>query len=50
MKERINVFANIKGRKTRVFIGVIIKEPNEKIDLETIVETYFEKNNAYGRK
>lgn len=47
MKERINVFAKIKGRKTWILLGTIIKESKEKIDLGKAVETYFVQGKAY---
>ena len=48
MKERVNVFAKIRGRKEWHVLGTIIKEPDQKIDLEKAVETYFEQGKAYG--
>ena len=50
MKERINVFAKITGRKTWILLGTIKKEPNEKLDVEKAVETYFAQGKAYGKK
>jgi hypothetical protein len=48
MRERVNVFARIKGRNKWIALGVITKDPNEKINLETVVETYFAQGKPYG--
>jgi hypothetical protein len=49
MKEKIDVFVRLKDRNgTRVekFLGTIVKEPSEKIDINNIVEISFRENTS----
>ena len=59
MKERVNVFARIKGRKSWILLGTIIKNPEETLtyklgigktdDLGKAVETYFAQGKPYNK-
>ena len=49
MKEKIDVFVRLKDRNgTRVkrFLGTIVIEPSEKIDINNIVEISFRENTS----
>ena len=48
-KEYIDVLVRINGRKTWKVIGTISKMPDEKLDLEKVIEQYFRKSKRYGK-
>ena len=47
MKEKIDVFVRLKdrhGTRVKIFIGTIVKNPTERIDINEIVEIEFREN------